>query len=135
MIFKKAIILAGGEGRRLKPYTLTIPKPLMPVGSYPIIDLVIKYLLKYNFKNITIALNYKGDLIKSFLKNIKNKSIKIEYSFEKKTLGTIGPLKLIKKLPENFLVINGDVLTDLNLQEFYKSHIKSKSFWNQFKVY
>jgi NDP-sugar pyrophosphorylase family protein len=85
MIFKKAIILAGGEGRRLKPYTLTIPKPLMPVGSYPIIDLVIKYLLKYNFKNITIALNYKGDLIKSFLKNIKNKSIKIEYSFEKKT--------------------------------------------------
>ena len=126
MDLKKAIILAGGEGKRLKPYTLTIPKPLMPVGSYPIIDLVIKYLLKYNYKNITIALNYKGDLIKSFLKNIKNKSIKIDYSFEKKALGTIGPLKLIKKLPKNILIINGDVLTDLNLEEFFKNHKKSK---------
>lgn len=126
MISRKAIILAGGEGKRLKPYTLTLPKPLMPVGSYPIIDLVIKYLSKYNYKNITIALNYKGDLIKSFLKNSKNKSIKIDYSFEKKELGTIGPLRLIKRLPEDFLVINGDVLTDLNLEKFFKNHKKSK---------
>lgn len=126
MTYKKAIILAGGVGERLKPYTIVLPKPLMPVGSYPIIELVIKHLCKYDFKNITIALNYKGNLIKSFLKNLKNKSTKIKYSFEKKSLGTIGPIRLIKKLPNDFLVINGDILTDLNLNKFYQNHKSSK---------
>jgi NDP-sugar pyrophosphorylase family protein len=116
---KTAIILAGGEGERLRPYTLVLPKPLMPLGENPIAEILIKKLAKEGFHKIIFAVNYRADLIKSFFENGKKWNVKIIYSFEKKQLGTAGPLTIIKNLPNNFLVINGDVLSNINLDFFF----------------
>ena len=127
---KTAVILAGGKGERLKPYTLVMPKPLMPIHENPIVELIIKKLSKAGFKKIIMAVNYRGDLIKAFFQNGKKWNVKIDYSFEKQELGTAGPLKLLKKkLPNNFLVINGDILSDISLNKLYKSHLESKKLF------
>jgi NDP-sugar pyrophosphorylase family protein len=123
---KTAIILAGGIGERLRPYTLILPKPLMPLGDKPIAEILIKKLAKEGFQKIILAVNYRADLIKSFFENGRKWNVKIIYSFEKKQLGTAGPLKIVKDLPNNFLVINGDILSDINLDFFFKNHLKSK---------
>ena len=124
----RAIILAGGEGTRLRPYTYSLPKPLMPIGGeLPILEIIIKQLINNEFHRATIALNYKARIIRAFLENGENWGLKIDYSLEKKSLGTVGPLTLIEDLPENFLVMNGDLLTDLNYKEFYKWHIDNES--------
>ena len=123
---KTAIILAGGEGERLRPYTLVLPKPLMPLGENPIAEILIKKLAKEGFQKIILAVNYRANLIKSFFENGKKWNVKIIYSFEKKQLGTAGPLTIIKNLPNNFLVINGDVLSNINLDFFFQQHLKSK---------
>ena len=120
----RAIILAGGKGVRLLPYTLTIPKPLVPIKNKAVLELIIYKLVKEGFKHITIAVNYKSDLIQAFIKKIKIKKIKIDFVFEKKFLGTMGPIKLIKNLPNNFLVINGDIITRLNMNKFMSYHIE-----------
>ena len=125
---KAAVILAGGKGKRLKPYTLIMPKPLMPLDDKPILEILIRKLSKHGFKKIYIAANYRADIIKAFFGNGKKFGVEIVYSVEKKELGTAAPITLLKKLPANFLVINGDILTDLNFQHFYKRHIKKKSF-------
>ena len=120
----RAIILAGGEGTRLRPYTYSLPKPLMPIGGeMPILEIIIKQLIKNKFKRATIAVNYKARIIRAFLENGDSWGIKIDYSIEEKPLGTVGPLTLIDDLPEHFLVMNGDLLTDLNYREFYNWHI------------
>ena len=123
---KTAIILAGGIGERLRPYTLILPKPLMPLGDKPIAEILIKKLAKEGFQKIVLAVNYRANLIKSFFENGRKWNVKIIYSFEKKQLGTAGPLKIVKDLPNNFLVINGDILSDINLDFFFKNHLKSK---------
>lgn len=122
---KRAIILAGGVGSRLRPYTVVLPKPLMPIGDYPILEVVIKQLVHYGFDHITLAVNHQAEIIKSYFNSGTKWGIKIDYSLEKTPLGTMGPLKLIKDLPPNFLVMNGDVLTDLNFENLYHNHIKS----------
>ena len=123
----RAIILAGGLGTRLKPFTTLIPKPLVPIGGkYSILEIIIKQLAANNFKEITIALNHYSHLIMSYFGNGKKFGVKINYSTEKKPLGTIGPLKIIKNLPENFLVLNGDILTNINFKKYYNLHIKNK---------
>ena len=120
----RAIILAGGEGTRLRPYTYSLPKPLMPIGGeMPILEIIIKQLIKNKFKRATIAVNYKARIIRAFLENGDSWGIKIDYSIEEKPLGTVGPLTLIDDLPEHFLVMNGDLLTDLNYRVFYNWHI------------
>ena len=120
----RAIILAGGEGTRLRPYTYSLPKPLMPIGGeMPILEIIIKQLINNKFKRVTIAVNYKARIIRAFLENGDSWGLKIDYSIEKKPLGTVGPLTLIDDLPEHFLVMNGDLLTDLNYREFYNWHI------------
>lgn len=122
----RAIILAGGLGTRLKPFTTLIPKPLVPIGGkYSILEIIIKQLAANNFKEITIALNHYSHLIMSYFGNGKKFGVKINYSTEKKPLGTIGPLKIIKNLPENFLVLNGDILTNINFKKYYNLHIKN----------
>lgn len=127
---KTAVILAGGKGERLKPYTLVMPKPLMPIKEYPVAELIIKKLSKEGFKKIVMAVNYRGDLIKAFFQSGKKWNVKIDYSFETEQLGTAGPLRLLKnKLPNNFLVINGDILSDINLNKLYKMHLKSKQLF------
>ncbi len=122
-----AVILCGGIGARLKPYTNTFPKPLMPLGDTPILEIIIKQLKKNNFKKIILAVNHKADLLKLYFEKGKKLGVEIEYSLEQKNLGTMGPLKLIKNLPDNFLVMNGDILTTLNYKKFIENHIKNKS--------
>jgi len=122
---KRAVILAGGIGSRLRPYTVVLPKPLMPIGDFPILEVVIRQLAYYGFKQITLAVNHQAEIIKSFFNSGDKWGISIDYSLEKTPLGTMGPLKLIKDLPEKFLVMNGDILTDLDFGNFYKDHVVS----------
>jgi NDP-mannose synthase len=124
---KHAIILAGGKGTRLKPYTVSMPKPLVPLGDKPILELVIKKLKSHGFTRITITVNHMADIIIAFFGDGSKWGVSIDYTLEDKPLSTMGPLTLVKDLPENFLVMNGDVLTDLNYNEFYNNHVNSKS--------
>lgn len=126
---KRAVILAGGKGTRLRPYTIVLPKPLMPIGDYPILEVIVKQLVFYKFTHITMAVNHQADLIKTFFGDGSKWGIKIDYSLENKPLSTMAPLKLIKDLPDNFLVMNGDILTDLNYEAFFNIHIKSKNIF------
>ncbi len=120
---KRAIILAGGKGTRLKPYTISLPKPLVPVGDVPILEIIIRQLKKYGFTHITLTVNHMADIIQAFFGDGSKWGLKIDYSLEEKALSTMGPLTLIKDLPDNFLVMNGDVLTDLDFSEFYDTHV------------
>lgn len=126
---KRAVILAGGKGTRLRPYTIVLPKPLVPIGDYPILEIIIKQLVQAGFDHITITVNHQADLIKSYFGDGTKWGIKIDYSLEEKPLSTMGPLSLINDLPENFLVMNGDILTDLNYAEFYENHVANKSIY------
>lgn len=125
----RAIILAGGKGTRLKPYTVVLPKPLMPIGEYPILEVVVRQLVKSGFKHITMAVNIQANIIKAFFGSGKKWGVTIDYSFEDIPLGTIGPLKLIKNLPDDFLVMNGDILTDLDFKAFYQHHVVHKNIF------
>lgn len=127
---KRAIILAGGKGTRLKPYTVVLPKPLMPIGDFPILEVVIRQLAKNGFKHITITVNHQAEIIKAFCGDGSRWGIKVDYSLESKPLSTMGPLKLINDLPENFLVMNGDILTDLNFSDFYNTHVAEKQLFS-----
>jgi NDP-mannose synthase len=118
----KVIILAGGMGTRLRPYTVTLPKPLVPVGERSILDIVLCQLRHFGVKHVTIAVNHLSHLIMAYFGDGERWGIKIDYSIEDKPLSTIGPLKLMKNLPENFLVMNGDILTDLNFLNLYSYH-------------
>ena len=123
----KAVILAGGKGARLKPYTTVIPKPLVPIGEKAIIEILINRLKNTGVNEIFICVNHLAEIIKAFLGDGKKFGLKINYSFEDKPLSTIAPLKLIKNLPDNFLVMNGDLLTDLDFKKLYQNHIESKA--------
>ena len=128
-MIKRAIILAGGKGTRLRPFTRILPKPLMPIGKFSILEIVIRQLKYYGFKHITITVNHQAKLIKAFFGNGKKFNVFIDYALLKKPLGTMGPLKGIKNLPKNFLVMNGDILTDLNFNKLYNSHNKNKNLF------
>jgi NDP-sugar pyrophosphorylase family protein len=126
---KRAVILAGGKGTRLRPYTVVLPKPLMPIGEYPILELVIRQLVNHGFNHITIAVNHQSDIIKAFFGDGSKWKVKIDYSLEDRPLGTMAPLKLIKDLPSNFLVMNGDILTDIDYSSFYSKHVDNKNIF------
>ncbi|EMM77477.1 sugar phosphate nucleotidyltransferase [Leptospira santarosai] len=126
---KRAIILAGGKGTRLRPYTTVLPKPLMPIGEYPILEVIVKQLVSSGFTHITMAVNHQAQLVQAFFQDGSKWNTKIDYSLENKPLGTMGPLKLISDLPSDFLVMNGDVLTDIDFSAFYKMHVESKSIF------
>jgi NDP-sugar pyrophosphorylase family protein len=126
---KRAIILAGGKGTRLKPYTVSLPKPLVPIVDKPIIEIIIQQLAKNGFDHITLTINHMADIIKAFCGDGSKWGVKIDYSLEDKPLSTMGPLTLIPDLPENFLIMNGDVLTDLSFGSFYDTHVQSKNIF------
>jgi NDP-mannose synthase len=126
---KRAVILAGGKGTRLRPYTVVLPKPLMPVGEFPILEVIIRQLAYFGFDHITIAVNHQADIIKAFFGNGAKWNIRIEYSLEDKPLSTMGPLKLISDLPDNFLIMNGDILTDLDFGAFHDAHTVSNNLF------
>tara|TARA_Y100000590_G_scaffold153853_1_gene176743 strand:+ start:607 stop:1296 length:690 start_codon:yes stop_codon:yes gene_type:complete len=115
----KAIILAGGRGKRLRPITDKIPKPLIPINNKPLIERTIKYLKKFGINEIIISTGYKSKLIEKFLKTKKNFECEIIFSIEKTPLGTGGAVKKALKFvhDESFLVINGDIITNINLQK------------------
>jgi NDP-sugar pyrophosphorylase family protein len=125
-LVEKVIILAGGEGRRLNPYTVVLPKPLMPVGDVPILEVIIKQLKKYKLKDVTIAVGYLGNLIQTFFGDGKKLGVRIKYSYEEKPLGTMGPLTLIPGLKKTFMVMNGDLLTSLNYRKLINYHLSKK---------
>jgi len=117
------VILAGGTGTRLRPYTVVLPKPLMPVGEYPILEVVVRQLVGHGFDRITMAVNHQAELIKAFFGDGSKWRVYIDYSLEDEPLGTMGPLKRIADLPEHFLAMNGDVLTDLDFKAFHTEHV------------
>ena len=118
----KALILAGGRGKRLRPLTDKIPKSLIPINKKPLIQYTINYLKKFGINEIIICSGYKSKQIQNFLKKKKNFGCKIEYSVEKNPLGTAGAIKnAIKNLSdESFLVINGDIITNIDLKKILK---------------
>ena len=121
----RAIIMAGGEGTRLRPYTAVLPKPLMPIGDRPVLDIVIRQLRRANFKRITIATGYLAELIEAFFRDGKAYDVSIDYFREHAPLGTVGALALLDGLDEPFLVMNGDVLTDMDYTALLEHHAAS----------
>ena len=122
---KRAVVLAGGTGTRLRPYTVVLPKPLMPIGDYPILEVIVRQLASQGFTHITLAVNHQADIIKAFFGDGKKWGVHIDYSLENKPMSTIAPLTLISDLPENFLLMNGDVLTDLDFSGFVQRHVSA----------
>ena len=123
----KAVILAGGKGTRLKPYTTVIPKPLVPVGEKAILEILINQLKSHGVDEIYICLNHFAEIIMAFFGDGSRFGLKINYSLENEPLGTVAPIKLIDSLPDNFLVMNGDLLTDLNFRDLYEYHLQGSS--------
>lgn len=125
---KKAIILSGGLGTRLKPFTEVIPKPLMPIGEKAILEIQIDLLKKYGIEEIFLATNYKSDYIENFFGDGSRYGVKLFVSRESKPLSTAGPIKLLKdKLDSPFLVMNGDLLTQLDFKKFMDFASEQKS--------
>ena len=118
----RAVILAGGRGTRLAPYTVSFPKPLMPLGDTPILEVVVRQLRRHGFRRITMAVGHLAELLRAFFGDGARFGVEIDYSREPEPLGTAGPLRLIPDLDEHFLVMNGDLLTDLDYGELLATH-------------
>ncbi|MCW3016038.1 MAG: nucleoside-diphosphate-sugar pyrophosphorylase [Solirubrobacterales bacterium] len=118
----RAIILAGGRGTRLRPYTTTIPKPLMPVGDRPILDVVLRQLRHFGFGRVTIVTGHLAELIEAYTGDGSRYGLQVDYYREDEALGTVGALALLGGLDEPFLVLNGDVLTDLDYRALVDGH-------------
>lgn len=121
----KAVILAGGKGTRLAPYTVVFPKPLMPLGDTPILEVVVHQLRRHGFDDIIMAVGHLAELIMAYFNDGRRFGVRISYSKEETPLGTAGPLALIPGLDETFLVMNGDVLTTLDYGELVRYHHRS----------
>ena len=121
----RAVLLAGGEGQRLRPYTTVLPKPLMPIGDRPIMDVIVRQLRHAGVGRITVATGYLAELIEVFFGDGSKYGIPIDYFREQEPLGTAGALALIGGLDDHFLVMNGDVLTDLDYRRLFDDHCRS----------
>lgn len=123
----KAIILAGGLGTRLRPLTFAVPKPLIPIGERPILEILIENLKTYGVTDIYLAVGYRAELIRVYFQDGQRFGVNIHYSQEDKRLGTAGPLRLVRDrfgLSEPVLVMNSDIMTKLNFQDLYLSHLQ-----------
>jgi NDP-sugar pyrophosphorylase family protein len=119
----KAVLLAGGKGTRLGPYTAVFPKPLMPLGNHPILEVIICQLRSHGFTEIWLAVGHLSHLLRAYFGDGSQFGVSIYYSLEEQPLGTAGPLTLIPGLDEPFLVMNGDVLTDHDYGRLYRHHL------------
>jgi NDP-sugar pyrophosphorylase family protein len=117
--------LAGGKGTRLKPYTTVFPKPLMPLGEMPILEVVLRQLKSFGFERITLSVNHKANLIKTFFGDGSQLGLDIDYCVEDKPLGTAGSLSIVEDLSDTFLVMNGDLLTTIDYAAMVRTHIAS----------
>ena len=120
----KAVILAGGKGTRLAPYTNILPKPLMPIGDMPILEVLLRQMKTAGVDEAILTVGHLAGLLEAFFKNGNQWGLKIRYSFENVPLGTAGPLAQVDGLEDTFIVSNGDVLTTLNLKELVQFHRK-----------
>lgn len=124
----KAVIMAGGLGSRLKPFTQIIPKPLLPVGEKSVLEVTIQKLKEQGFTEVTLAVHYRSDLFESYFGDGSKFGLDISYSKEETRLGTAGPLALVKPRPgEPFLVLNGDILTNMNFIRLKDFHVDNKA--------
>ena len=122
IVQKRAVILAGGRGTRLKPYTVALPKPLVPVGDKPILEIIVRQLCSHRFERLTLAVNHQADIIRAYFGDGSKFGVAIDYSLETIPLSTMGPLRLVENLPSSFIVMNGDVLTDLDYGALLDRH-------------
>jgi NDP-sugar pyrophosphorylase family protein len=118
----QAVILAGGKGRRLAPYTTVFPKPLMPIGDMPILEVIIRQLRRAGVSEVTVAAGHLAHLLTAFFQDGSSFGVSIQYSVETEPLGTAGPLALIPNLRETFITMNGDILTTLDYAELVAFH-------------
>jgi len=121
----RAVILAGGKGTRLAPYTTVFPKPLMPIDDMPILEVVVRQLRHHGIRRLTFAVEHLAELLMAYFGDGSKYGVEIEYSREEQPLGTAGPLKLIPALTGTFLLMNGDVLTDLPYAALVDAHKQS----------
>jgi NDP-sugar pyrophosphorylase family protein len=117
-----AVILAGGLGTRLRPYTVTIPKPLLPLGEIPILEVVVRQLVAAGFDRIVLTLGHMPHLFKAIFDDGRRFGVKIEYCTEHAPGGTAGAIRLVESLEPNFLVMNGDLLTTINYRDLLDVH-------------
>ncbi len=118
----KAIVLAGGKGSRLAPYTKVLPKPLMPIGDMPILEIIIRRMKQAGIEDVILAVGHLSELLRAFFLNGERFGLRISYSCENQPLGTAGPLSLVEGLNETFIVTNGDVLTTLSFESLLEFH-------------
>src|SRR5574339_766260 len=123
----KAIVLAGGKGARLAPYTKVLPKPLMPIGDMPILEVILRQMKAAGIDQVILTVGHLSELLRAFFQDGHQWGIKIEYSYEQCPLGTAGPISLIDGLSETFLVTNGDVLTTLPLRDLIGFHTEQRA--------
>lgn len=123
----KAVILAGGKGTRLAPYTTILPKPLMPIGDMPILEVLLRQLKNAGVKDVVITVGHLAALLRTYFMDGREFGLNISYSYEDKPLGTAGPLALVDDLSETFFVMNGDVLTTLKFEELLQFHKSQKA--------
>ena len=121
----RAVILCGGKGTRLRPYTTVLPKPLMPIGDRPILEVVLANLAAAGVRRATLCVGHLGEIIRSFFGDGSRWGLAIDYTIEDAPLGTIGPLAFVEDLGENFLVMNGDLLTDVDIPALFAQHLAS----------
>jgi NDP-sugar pyrophosphorylase family protein len=124
-VSSKAVILAGGTGSRLAPYTTVLPKPLMPIGDRAILDVIVRQLAAFGFTDLTFAVGYLGHLIKAVFGNGSDRGVSIRYLDEPEPLGTAGPLARLGPMDGTVLAMNGDLLTNVNYREFLDIHGRS----------
>lgn len=118
----KAVVLAGGKGTRLAPYTKVLPKPLMPIGDMPILEILLRQMRRAGIQDVILTVGHLAGLLQAFFQDGSRLGLRIEYSYEEEPLGTAGPLAMVKDLEDTFLVTNGDVLTTLDLRSLVDYH-------------
>jgi NDP-mannose synthase len=118
----KAVVLAGGKGARLAPYTRILPKPLMPIGEMPILEVLLRQIKQAGINDVVLTVGHLAELLRAFFKDGSQWELRICYSYEPTPLGTAGPLALVEDLDDTFLVTNGDVLTTLDIRELIRFH-------------
>lgn len=122
---KRALILAGGEGTRLRPYTVVLPKPLLPIGDRPVLDIVVRQLKHHGFERITLLTGYLAELLEAYFRDGSTYGIDIDYCREDEPLGTAGAIGLVDGLDDDFLVMNGDTVTDIDYSAVLRQHAES----------
>jgi NDP-sugar pyrophosphorylase family protein len=121
------VILAGGKGTRLKPYTTALPKPLVPVGDYPILDILLRQLGTQGFRRITLAVGHLAGLIQAYFKQGEDWGIDLQYAYETAPLGTAGPIARLPREERALLVLNGDLLTTLDFAQLVRFHYENRA--------